>query len=1650
MAKPYYTLDKPVYDPDLDTWDDIRRNALEPLFDLERSTGVPVVSRYFIQEQKDKVGTSGWDQMREYALDSTDSVEIDNSRGKKPPAPMLDNMFYSTLSAIDKTAGVGSLTRYNERRRARAIANGEPDPYEVPGDDVGVSTLAEMHKGQWDPIPIEIIETSKLGNKDLDFIVQDLYHEQDLQKKFPNYDEFSGWGEGAIGVAGFILGGILLDTPLMAGAIVPLGTGVKSMAIANGALTAGDVARIDWEETGNVDYRHAMVWGAVGAALGGVAGHYMNKAQVASLANSSYNRQILNMAWTPEDLKRATNNNFLGKGPRPGGGGGVVGPQWMPEPPGGPGGPGGGGGGRSINQLTTTPSTPTSMGKRPPPAAGVDTSADVADSLNRQFGLGSFVESTVVKDMKVSLYKPVAKDNGIERAMMKMEWADDYYTATGKSLKEMADVALQQIRRGGVGKGDAGYIGQIWARRQKGLYDKYDTPQPVTQPWKEEVAPGVTRQAYNAIMDMPRKEIAKATFFRAALGIVENAIAKARERAMRRATKTERALIEGQKQATGEVLSPEELIDVKQLKRRHNAAVYKELMGDQQLTEIKNGIFRFNLDGVAVEVVDRSRALLKDLVPLTLAEVRAVNAARTRDAFNILVGNPAPKVSKLPGMKQRRKESSLWSKYTREHPAQRPEMFQYPEGSTGFVARIDGIDQQLLFDTPDEAMEWVMNAVERRNHSRESQWLTRQYQSKASPYTTPLIEEKSAWLMRNDMAVLQDSSTKSRVMVPGQTQRVNEPGDLTRPRGMTSPYKHTPPAETSINPAEVHAEIERRAGAPLRHPGQRKFGKQEGKLNEPMLALGLAGGVSGALIGYKLEGEEGAIYGALAGSITAGLGVPWIMSKLHPQVGSRPANNVYDVGRHMDNNFWMTGMDTMLDRLSDPIATQARKMLRDQKTEAALARGRMLHEWEKVLMDNGVEPDRIAKYMYNSGFLRPKIHMYDDLILGFMDRASRPELIRKYPHYANIYRKGDEIFVRIADQALESGVWTKEQYAKHMKDFREKGYWPRMWNDDYLSTVEGINEWNSVFMEKGMKMETAQRIVEGIANRKVWDALDGHWSQGADGLWRLDKEGARILREQRSQVRYMDQLKKRVTDRRSSHLEFERQLHVEDEKILEPFLHTDPIHVMGEYLNDSLTRIHGAKIWGPKDERFWKFHDHIYALNRDTGEAFFETYHAMQRSAKSKVVQQYRPPTNTLARVSKGIMRKIDHSMLLKMTYGVIVNLSQVPLNSALILSGMPTRKSSLHHFVKGWKDYMDSLKDIESVSQLHWMNKYNPRSFVKRSGAATDAMLMSTAGEGIQGGNKILPFATDRWGGPLYLADLFNNPSKFLHANAFLPQEYMNRSFAALIGRSYAEDLILSLRDIQRGRITDEKFIKRVHSALDELAIDPRLPAELIPEGKLEGAGLLFSQLVNHAPSPDTMPRILQSPDYKMFTRFKTFMYYQTKLQKNYMWKPALPFLTRLRDYGHVALDLKPLLAYLGVGTAYGMQLQDFRRWLNGDDRDFTLTEKWMDAISRIATLGFHYEAFMSLERGPHGPTSYLLGPSVDSATKFITDMYNVLDDNPYDGTADINMWKFVRALHRQTPPYPQKFNVHDRLGEKAGIGGRKKSKNIYELLTP
>jgi len=218
--------------------------------------------------------------------------------------------------------------------------------------------------------------------------------------------------------------------------------------------------------------------------------------------------------------------------------------------------------------------------------------------------------------------------------------------------------------------------------------------------------------------------------------------------------------------------------------------------------------------------------------------------------------------------------------------------------------------------------------------------------------------------------------------------------------------------------------------------------------------------------------------------------------------------------------------------------------------------------------------------------------------------------------------------------------------------------------------------------------------------------------------------------------------------------------------------------------------------------------------------------------------------------------------------------------------------------------------------------------------------------------------------GGLQYL----NEPTKFLRAVGFLGVEEMNRRSASIMAHGHVSSLHSKLQKLLMTGKADTNKSRKLQRELKEMGINDPLKKDLTSRDYAI-SGHMFNKHVNFSGETFNIPTNWQTPWFKLFTKFKSFMFYQARFLKR-----------NVTDELFLHHNPKPLMAYLASAGIAGNAAEMTRALATGKeiDNNRDALELLIAGIGNAGGSGLWWDTMQQVaERGPGGAWSSVMGPT-------------------------------------------------------------------------
>jgi len=697
--------------------------------------------------------------------------------------------------------------------------------------------------------------------------------------------------------------------------------------------------------------------------------------------------------------------------------------------------------------------------------------------------------------------------------------------------------------------------------------------------------------------------------------------------------------------------------------------------------------------------------------------------------------------------------------------------------------------------------------------------------------------------------------------------------------------------------------------------------QQGGGISQNVLTH-IASSGTGAAVGGAYGGEEGALLGA-----AIGLGLPWTSGVLYSRLGS-----MYNWTNKQIVDNWAS------------IIVQPDVKLRTMGRAGTVMADRLRNTLENIDIRTGTSMFATDK-LFNK---LPKAERA--LVVRALQKEISPSKLTKNGQAA--YMSTKSAFRNILRESVQAGILTSRQAAKLATRAEEKGYWPRVYDNAFLSSKKGKELWVDTFTSIGWKKEDLEETLSSLLGKN---------SKAIQEFINLaEKKGGQYWLSRKQTLKLLEKNRKNNKVSRSGHLERSRTIEVKSEEVLRPFLVDDPHAVLTSYFHDAYKRIEMSKAFGANDEAALK----MFGSMEGAGIKDSDVNYARQLywTAVGDSKSEYVSAAINLSDARRRFYGFANAFETLKLTFAQSINMGQALVNGTTLLAGKVNPVRS----------------DRVAIKALFKSFGKDGKAFADQSGAAAETAILQTVGEFSEASSILGKELT----GIMSPLELLNNPTKFLKATGFIAVERFQRNFAANMGKGYAEYLVGKKALIDSGKITGSKAKKWLEK-MDEIGIRTDTAADKIPEEDMLRASLRFSNIVNFRNTPNKFPLAWNSPHAKIFTKFKSFAFHHGAFIRDRAIKPAV------KDGNFL-----PLMNYLMVGTPIGMTVDEFRRVIKGDTSDLDMTTRLVRGFTSVGGLGIMLDVAGSAAYSGASAIASVAGPFAGDVGSFLSGAVNSLKE--------------------------------------------------------
>jgi len=552
------------------------------------------------------------------------------------------------------------------------------------------------------------------------------------------------------------------------------------------------------------------------------------------------------------------------------------------------------------------------------------------------------------------------------------------------------------------------------------------------------------------------------------------------------------------------------------------------------------------------------------------------------------------------------------------------------------------------------------------------------------------------------------------------------------------------------------------------------------------------------------------------------------------------------------------------------------------------------------------------------------------------------------------------------DEQLRAAWKNKVIKTKDYNKFKEDpSYIPRVWNTQRLITTDGAREFSnfiSDFYKRDSKV--ARDILTNLTGKK--ETTDGIINSGFSA----------------NKVRNMFRNKadREMDVHRSSHLEHERKLSIpaKYEHRLDQFM-AAPLDRWSTFFDDVIKRNEFARRFGAKDQ---KVHKQIKKLEEEgRGRAaghLRETYFTNMGDKKFSDTVRKRMES---PRLMKGVA-KINAFQNLKLGLAAIPNATQSFVNGTVMLA-------------KSGSILTAPFKAMNAIIRAN-VKTTRDMDIIHRAGVLGETDLARIATENMPHSRIVEKEFT---GGLQYL----NEPTKFLRAVGFIGVENMNRRAAAIMAHGHVASVHSKLQRLKLQGKSKTGKARKLERELKELGVNDPHKADLSARDYAI-SGHMFNKHVNFSGETFNIPSNWQTPWFKLFTKFKSFMFYQARFLKR-----------NVTDELFLHHNPKPLMAYMAAAGVAGNMAEMTRALATGREIEANrdALELLITGIGNAGGSGLWWDTMQQVaERGPGGAWSSIMGPTFSDVAYTAQDL----------SKGDID--KIIKRMLPNLPGKQQAFN--------------------------
>lgn len=613
------------------------------------------------------------------------------------------------------------------------------------------------------------------------------------------------------------------------------------------------------------------------------------------------------------------------------------------------------------------------------------------------------------------------------------------------------------------------------------------------------------------------------------------------------------------------------------------------------------------------------------------------------------------------------------------------------------------------------------------------------------------------------------------------------------------------------------------------------------------------------------------------------------------------------------------------------------------------------------------------------------------IVKGLMNKTIDDTDLRVTPAHREAARQVRELTESILRSSSDVGVLSKEVVNDLIAKGRKDGYFPRVYDTNYLRSGAGKRAFAKTIENMSLRSQAdAEMVIAHLTNgdKAQIESFLQFMKKQPDGTYKFTGDGARRLAEGRAGV---------IEARRSHHLEMERKFPEYLEPDLEPYMINDFAQNLETYFGDTAKRLAYAKEFGANDEILDTLA--VIAQRENPGEKIGERMRESLFLAVGDPRSEYLQKFQKMGDANRKFRTGLDTFANSKLMLAQILNMGQPIINGTVRLAA--TGENPISAFGKSLAATLKAYSTRTGKSGDIWAG--DMVDIAERFGASIESASMRLLGDAVTANNGVHKATGGAGFMRAYGLDTWSH--RMLKYSGFQEVERMNRVIGFELGKSHIESLIAKKQKLLAKQGTrglskgGQETLAKIDEHLVELGLDPTVDpskytmknldnganvySDVLSEGvadidaknvlnsnvSIGRAATKFTNDINFINTPLTKPLSWNSPNAKIFLKFKNFAMHQANFVYHNAYKPATK-----GNFG-------PLAGYMAFGSGVGFTIGEVRSLIRNDEPEGELSQRVMLGWMNAGGLGIASDFVRQSVRSREGMIDFLAGPIVSDA---------------------------------------------------------------------